>query len=168
MTDSELKKLSRKELLEMLISQSKELQSLQEKLTAAEAALQKKEIIINEAGSIAEAALQLSGIFDAAQEACQQYTDNIIQLSQRQEEICAQREADSQARARRVLEEVKREKAKLEEETKINCEEMTRKAKAESQAYWDDVSSKLEAFLSQHAELSQLLSVMMPNRHAPN
>lgn len=164
MTDSELKKLSRKDLLEMLISQSKELQALQEKLTAAEEALQKKEIMIDEAGSIAEAALQLNGVFEAAQEACKQYTDNIAQLSQRQEEICAQRDADSQARARRILEEVKREKAKLEAETKINCEEMTRKAKAESQAYWDDVSGKLDAFLSQHAELRELLSVMTPKK----
>ena len=84
MTEKELRRLSRAELLEMLISQSIELQNCREKLAEAEAALQNRSIAIDKAGSIAEASLMLSGVFDAAQLACQQYTDNIRQLSERQ------------------------------------------------------------------------------------
>ena len=68
MTDKELKNLSRRDLLEMLIEQSKELQRLREKLAETEALLEKKEISISNVGSIAEAALQLNGVFEAAQE----------------------------------------------------------------------------------------------------
>ena len=150
MTDKELKRLSRGELLEMLIQQ----------LDAAESALQNREIAITNAGSIAEAALQLNGVFTAAQDACQQYMENICHLSQNQERICAQRDAESQAEAKRIVEEARKESEALEHETRMMCAEMVTKAKAESQAYWDEVSRRLVAFSTEHAELQQLLSAV--------
>ena len=160
MTDKELKRLSRGELLEMLIQQSKELELLRKQLDAAESALQNREIAITNAGSIAEAALQLNGVFTAAQDACQQYMENICHLSQNQERICAQRDAESQAEAKRIVEEARKESEALEHETRIMCAEMVTKAKAESQAYWDEVSRRLVAFSTEHAELQQLLSAV--------
>ena len=157
MTDKELKRLSRGELLEMLIQQSKELERLRKQLDAAESALQNREIAITNAGSIAEAALQLNGVFTAAQDACQQYMENICHLSQNQERICAQRDAESQAEAKRIVEEARKESEALEHETRMMCAEMVTKAKAESQAYWDEVSRRLVAFSTEHAELQQLL-----------
>lgn len=160
MTDKELKRLSRSELLEMLIQQSKELERLRKRLDAAESALQNREIAITNAGSIAEAALQLNGVFTAAQDACQQYMENICHLSQNQERICAQRDAESQAEAKRIVEEARKESEALEHETRMMCAEMVTKAKAESQAYWDEVSRRLVAFSTEHAELQQLLSAV--------
>ena len=160
MTDKELKQLSRGELLEMLIQQSKELERLRKQLDAAESALQNREIAITNAGSIAEAALQLNGVFTAAQDACQQYMENICHLSQNQERICAQRDAESQAEAKRIVEEARKESEALEHETRMMCAEMVTKAKAESQAYWDEVSRRLVAFSTEHAELQQLLSAV--------
>lgn len=90
MTNRELKRLSRGELLEMLIAQSRETQALRERLEAAEAQLREREITINNAGSIAEAALRLNGVFEAAQGACKLYTDNIRRLEQRQEALYAE------------------------------------------------------------------------------
>ena len=160
MTDKELKRLSRGELLEMLIQQSKELERLRKQLDAAGSALQNREIAITNAGSIAEAALQLNGVFTAAQDACQQYMENICHLSQNQERICAQRDAESQAEAKRIVEEARKESEALEHETRMMCAEMVTKAKAESQAYWDEVSRRLVAFSTEHAELQQLLSAV--------
>ena len=160
MTDKELKRLSRGELLEMLIQQSKELERLRKQLDAAESALPNREIAITNAGSIAEAALQLNGVFTAAQDACQQYMENICHLSQNQERICAQRDAESQAEAKRIVEEARKESEALEHETRMMCAEMVTKAKAESQAYWDEVSRRLVAFSTEHAELQQLLSAV--------
>ena len=160
MTDKELKRLSRGELLEMLIQQSKELELLRKQLDAAQTALQNREITITNAGSIAEAALQLNGVFTAAQDACQQYIENICHLSQNQERICAQRDAESQAEAKRIVEEARKESEALEHETRMMCAEMVTKAKAESQAYWDEVSRRLVAFSTEHAELQQLLSAV--------
>ena len=160
MTDKELKRLSRGELLEMLIQQSKEFERLRKQLDAAQTALQNREIAITNAGSIAEAALQLNGVFTAAQDACQQYMENICHLSQNQERICAQRDAESQAEAKRIVEEARKESEALEHETRMMCAEMVTKAKAESQAYWDEVSRRLVAFSTEHAELQQLLSAV--------
>ena len=160
MTDKELKRLSRGELLEMLIQQSKELERLRKQLDAAESALQNREIAITNAGSIAEAALQLNGVFTAAQDACQQYMENICHLSQNQERICAQRDAESQAEAKRIVEEARKESEALEHETRMMWAEMVTRAKAESQAYWDEVSRRLVGFSTEHAELQQLLSAV--------
>lgn len=160
MTDKELKRLSRGELLEMLIQQSKELELLRKQLDAAQTALQNREITINKAGSIAEAALQLNGVFTAAQDACQQYMENICHLSRNQEQICAQRDAESRAEAERIVEEARKESEALAHETRMMCAEMVTKAKAESQAYWDEVSRRLVAFSTEHAELQQLLSAV--------
>ena len=160
MTDKELKRLSRGELLEMLIQQSKDLERLRKQLDAAQTALQNREIAITNAGSIAEAALQLNGVFTAAQDACQQYMENICHLSQNQDRICAQRDAESQAEAKRIVEEARKESEALEHETRMMCAEMVTKAKAESQAYWDEVSRRLVAFSTEHAELQQLLSAV--------
>ena len=160
MTDQELTKLSSKDLLEMLIEQSKEMLELREKLNEAELSLRSREIKIDEAGSLAEAALQLNGVFEAAQAACQQYTDNICQLSKRQEEICARMEAESEAKAKRILEEAQKKSEEMEHTTKMQCDEMVKRAKAESRAYWNTVSEKLELFYEEHSGLQDMLSVI--------
>ena len=162
MTNNELKKLSRADLLEMLIDQSTELEAMRKKLASAEAALQKRQIAIDQAGSIAEASLLLNGVFEAAERACQQYTDNIRQLSERQEAVCLQMENESRRKADQYQADVERRCAKLEAETNARCAEMLSSAKAASQKYWDDVSAKLEAFYSEHAGLRELLSVVTP------
>lgn len=61
MTDNELKKLGRGDLLQMLVEQGRELQSVKERCAELEAQLADREIKLNNAGSIAEAALQLNG-----------------------------------------------------------------------------------------------------------
>lgn len=164
MTDNELRKLSRGDLLELLLQQSTELQELKAKLEEAESALQDRRLKLDQAGSIAEAALQLNGVFEAAQMACSQYMDNIEHLSQRQEEICQRRERESQAKAELILSTAEKQRAEMERSTQQRCMEMVARAEAESRAYWDEVSQRLEAFVAEHAELEQLLSVLMPKR----
>ena len=158
MTEKELKRLSRADLLEMLIDQSTELQSTQRKLRKVEAELNNRQIAIDEAGSIAEAALQLNGVFEAAQNACTQYMENIRTLSDRQEEVCRRREEESLQRVSSLIAETEKRCAAMEAETKEKCEKMLAKAKAESAAYWENVSKKLESFCSQHAEVRELLN----------
>lgn len=81
MTDKELKRLSRSELLEMLIAQMEENEMLRQNLEEAEAALADRKIIIDQAGTLAEAALQLNGIFEAADRAARQYLENIQRMA---------------------------------------------------------------------------------------
>ncbi|MBQ7050577.1 MAG: DNA repair protein [Firmicutes bacterium] len=77
MTQREVRKLKRADLLELLIEQRKQIEQLQEELIAANIRLSDRTIQIEKTGSIAEAALKLNGIFEAAQKACDQYTYNI-------------------------------------------------------------------------------------------
>ncbi len=88
MTDKELKKLSRAELLEMLIAQSKEVDSLKKQLQEANEKLEDRRIMIANSGSIAEAALHLNGVFEVAQNAAEQYLENI----KRQSDTCTEAE----------------------------------------------------------------------------
>lgn len=148
MTDNELSKLNRKELLEILLKLSVENQELRGKLKRMEASLHDRQIKIDAAGSIAEASLQLNGVFESAQAACKQYMENIEALSQRQEAVCARMEAESQARANAML-----------QNAQAQCDEMIKNAQAQSAAYWDDVSVRLERFYNEHAGLQALLGI---------
>ncbi|MDO5785622.1 MAG: DNA repair protein [Eubacteriales bacterium] len=82
MTDQELRKLSRADLLELLLRQSKENEQLREQLKQAQEQLASREIKIDNAGSIAEAALQLNGVFEAAEQAAAQYLENVRRLAE--------------------------------------------------------------------------------------
>jgi polyribonucleotide nucleotidyltransferase len=77
MTEKELKKLRRVELLEILIEQRKEIIRLKRQLVKAQEELKNRRIDLEETGSIAEAALKISGIFEAAQRAADDYLYNI-------------------------------------------------------------------------------------------
>lgn len=54
-----------------------EVQQLQQQLQDTQQQLESRHIDLVEAGSIAEAALRLNGVFEAAQAACDQYVENI-------------------------------------------------------------------------------------------
>ena len=77
MTLKELRKLSRKELIEVLLAQTREMEQLKAELNSKNELLEKREINIRESGSIAEAALRLSGIFEDAQKAADTYLAEI-------------------------------------------------------------------------------------------
>lgn len=76
---SALKKLSRQDLLEMLIEEEKHIDRLEKELAEAREALKDRQIQIQSSGSIAEAALKLNEVFEAAQAAADQYLENIKQ-----------------------------------------------------------------------------------------
>ena len=109
MTDKELRKLSRRELLQMLVVQVRETGNAKQELAETTEQLReleqnyerlrkrldqkdarihelvdtlqaertKREIELEKAGSIAEAALRLNGVFEMAQKAADQYLYNI-------------------------------------------------------------------------------------------
>lgn len=135
MTERELRKLSRADLLGLLVEQMKENDRLRAELEEAQERLSARMIELDKAGSIAEASLQLNGVFQAAQAACAQYIENVEHLSARQEEVCA----------------------RLERETQEKCERMLTDARSRSQAYWEDVSQKVRELTSSYAELRSIL-----------
>lgn len=77
MKNQNLSRLSRKDLIQLLLEQSRQISALQAKLEATEKLLQEKKLNIETTGSIAEASLQLNGVFEASQKACDQYQENV-------------------------------------------------------------------------------------------
>ena len=75
MTEKDLKKLNRYQLLELLIIQTERSDELQKKLDEAERMLNERNLSMSSLGSVAEASLQLSGIFKAAQDAADIYLE---------------------------------------------------------------------------------------------
>ena len=122
MTAQELKTLRRVELLELLLTLSRENEDLRDRLAKAETALEEREIVLEEAGSIAEASLRLGGVFEAAQAAADRYLESVRSLLDRQRQICAQMERDSRERMARELEETRAACRRMELETKMRLE----------------------------------------------
>ncbi len=77
MTDKELKRLSRAELLQLLLDKTREAERLKAELEETKIQLESREILLQDTGSIAEAALKLSGVFETAQQAADLYLENI-------------------------------------------------------------------------------------------
>lgn len=135
---------------------------LREELEQAKKSLEKREIALNEAGSIAVAALQINGVFEAAQAASQQYIENIRSLSDRQAAICAQRDMENRVEVERKLKEAEEKCAAMEYASKRKCEAMEQEAKQKSEAYWTEVSRRLQSFYENHRELKRLLDFGTP------
>lgn len=115
MTEKELKKLSRVELLEMLIEQTERNEELEHKVAELEQQLYDKHINISEAGTLAEACLKVNKIFEAADSAASQYLENIRECEDRcksmiadAESRCAEMESIAESRVAALKEEVDR------------------------------------------------------------
>ena len=81
MDTKDLKKLNRKQLLELLLEQTKRVEELEELLRIAQDKMNERILAETEAGSIAEAALRLNGVFEAAQAAADQYVANVKRMT---------------------------------------------------------------------------------------
>lgn len=128
MTDKELSRLNRAELLELLIEESKENARLKARLDEMEAELHSKQIIVAEAGNIAQAALQLNHVFEAAQAAADQYVDNMSRFLGEKDEIQRRWESEAKKAAEQILEEAHRKSQEMEEATARVCSKRLREA----------------------------------------
>lgn len=155
MDSKDLRRLSRAELLEMLIAQTKETDKLKAQLRETERKLENKTLTIENAGSIAQAAMQVNGVFDAAQRAADQYLENVRVQSQQ----FALREKEYTERAERILADAQARCVIMESETARKCEEMIRTAEAETQARWAELHEKMESYLRQHEQLRSLMGM---------
>ena len=73
MTEKELKKLTRYQLLEMLIAQTERADALERQVAELEQRLEERNVRMSKLGSIAEAAVHISGVMEAAQQAADMY-----------------------------------------------------------------------------------------------
>lgn len=160
MTDKDVQKLRRAELLEMLIEQSKEVEKLRTELDEANRKLEDRRIAIENAGSIAEASCMMSGIFEAAQAAAQQYLENIQYLNDNQERICEEKLAKTKAECEELEMKTQKKCEALEKAADEKCREMLREAKEGAEAQWAEISGKLENFYEAHKGLRDIIALV--------
>ena len=118
MTDKELRKLHREDLLQILIGQQRQIDDLTAALEESEAALNDRRIDLEESGSVAEAALRLSGVFDSAQQAADRYAE---EMRRRADALVAEAQAkadelltQARAEADRLLSQARRDAGSAE------------------------------------------------------
>lgn len=120
MMDQEVRRLTRAELIEIIYRLQIQEEQMRKKLEALECQLADKKLDIAESGSIAEAALRLNGVFDAAQRAADQY--------------CAEVNRRTDQMSQRVLKETKRQAAAILAEAQRKHDAILEEAKREAAA----------------------------------
>ena len=104
MTDKEFKRLKRADLIEIIYQMQQNEENYKSTINQMRKYLEDKNIAIENAGSIAEAALSLNKVFQSAQAAADLYLAQIQQMH-----IQAETELESaRAEAQRILEEAYR------------------------------------------------------------
>ena len=80
MDEKELRKLNRQELLEILLEVTEENEELKGEINTLRKKLRSKAMMIENAGSLAEASLKISGVFERAQLAADVYLRNLKRM----------------------------------------------------------------------------------------
>ena len=101
MTDKELKKLSKADLLSLLLTQSKEMDRLKEELAEARKQLEERSILLEKSGSLADASLAIFHVLEDAQKAADLYLENIRSGHYRKDEELQQEEAQTETSVRK-------------------------------------------------------------------
>ena len=113
MVTKELKKLSRRELVDIIYQLKKNEQQKQETITALEEALQEKRIRLSVAGSIAEAAADITQIFSTAQLTADLYLHEIAAVKEDTQKACDAMIEEAKQKAEEILSEGERQFAEL-------------------------------------------------------
>ena len=103
MTEKELRKLNRSELLQLLLIQTRENERLQKELDAARRQIADRRLHVEKAGNLAQAVLEVNHVLEAAQKAAEQYLLNISAMEQETEQRCERMLMEAQDEAELIL-----------------------------------------------------------------
>ena len=109
MTDQEFRRLTREDLIEIIYELQKNVQQLETENEQLKARLSEKQLKIENAGSIAEAALALNGVFEAAQAAADQYLEQVHAANEKTQQLCDRLIADAQRKANAIVQQAQQE-----------------------------------------------------------
>ena len=116
--EKELKKLSRRELVDIIYQMKRNEERMQEEISALEKALDEKRIRISNAGSIADAAADITKIFSTAQATADLYLNEITCKKTETEEECAKMLKETKEKVGAILSDVDNLKARYEADYK--------------------------------------------------
>lgn len=120
--NKELKRLSRRELVDVIYQLKKNEQEMQEEIAALKKDVQDKRIRIAEAGSIAEATLSITDIFSAAQKTADIYLQEITVMKEDTERICEKKIEEADNKVRRIILDGQKKLADIKEDYQMEQE----------------------------------------------
>ena len=115
MVTRELKKLSRRELMDIIYQMKKKEQQLQEEIASLQEELEMKRMRLSTAGSIAEAAASITNVFNAAQKTADLYLREISCMKEETEQECIKMIKEANATITRILADGEKQSAALNE-----------------------------------------------------
>lgn len=120
--------MSRMELIDIIFQLCQEKDELEHKLSESSKRLEEKRIVLKNSGSIADAALTLNGVFDAAQKAADQYLlsvksayANMEKQIQETKQQCEQMISEAKEEAERIKVRAAKESADRLDEANQEC-----------------------------------------------
>ena len=122
MTDKEFKRLNRAQLIDIIYQFQLKIDTLTEQKQELERELADKRLRLNNAGNIADAALEINDCFRSAQNAAEQYLNEIKAI---REETEAQRHrilSETQEQRERILSETQEERQRIIAEAQAEAE----------------------------------------------
>ena len=135
MTDQELRRLSRADLIDIIYTLQQQKEQAEQQL--AQAQLQDRQLRLANASSIAEAALSLNGVFDAAQ-AADQYLQAVRASA-----------AETQAQKEQILADAERQ-----------AKEIVDTAERQAAEHWKRFQLQAGQLIQAHAELQEMFKGM--------
>ena len=103
MISKELKRLSRRELVDIIYQLKKNEQDMQEEIESLKTELEDKRIRISTAGSIADAAMSVTNVFSTAQMTADIYLREISCMREDTEKECAKKVEEAEKKVRDIL-----------------------------------------------------------------
>lgn len=152
-TDKDMKRLSRAELIEIIYELQKQHEQDNELLVQAKDALDKKRLEIENAGSIAEAALKINGIFESAQKAAEQYLLSIEETAKERDEKIAEAEKKSTE----IVNAAEEKSAEIVKEAEDKATEIIAEAESKAREQWEQFEKHAQEMIETHAALQSLI-----------
>ena len=144
MAGKELRHMSRGELIDVIYALKKQQEELAAENEELRQQLSKRELKLQKAGSIAEAAMSLNQVFEAAQQAADQYLQSVYANCGDAEEMAKGILADANAQAQNTLEQARRQSETLlsqaraeKAQTEQECQALRQKTEEETKARWE-------------------------------
>lgn len=148
MTDKEFKRLNRAQLIDIIYQFQLKIDTLTEQKQELERELADKRLRLNNAGNIADAALEINDCFRSAQNAAEQYLN----------EIKAIRE-ETEAERHRILSETQEQRERILSETQEDRQRIIAEAQAEAEVIIagskkarDDYDAAIETILQEYGQ----------------
>lgn len=152
MTDKEFKRLGRPQLIDIIYQLQLQVDELTEKNQKLEQALADKHFRISNAGNIAQAALEMSDCFQSAQNAAEQYLNEIRSLQQQTKQEKERVLSQAQAEAEAILSKARAEADATTAQARAEAEELLADTKRSQSEYESAIDVILQAYGQEAAE----------------